>query len=84
MVYLSKRDSLPFSQLTDEECKSILSRFGTDLNKYTVGQIQEMVLVKGSVDGSLIFCPNLMITSAEGHIINTGISAEALSKWNNT
>ena len=43
-----------------------------------------MVLVKGSVDGSLIFCPNLMITSAEGHIINTGISAEALSKWNNT
>jgi hypothetical protein len=64
--------------MSTEDCKSILNAHGANLSRYTMGQIAEMApLQKGKV-----FTPFLVITSAEGDILNTNITVEELKDWN--
>jgi hypothetical protein len=64
--------------MSTEDCKNILNAHGTNLSRYTMGQIAEMVpLQKGKVS-----TPFLVIISAEGDILNTNITVEELKDWN--
>jgi hypothetical protein len=79
LIMFFSRDRYLFSKLTTEECQELIKCHGTDLSRYTIGQIQEMI-PKTTENG---ITSTMVVISSEEKIINTGISVEEYIKWQN-